>query len=585
MIHRGTEIRDGMQIQWDVGIRADDGVVLRADVFRPTGEAGYPVVLSYGPYGKGLAFQEGNKHAWDRLTAAYPYLLAGSTNKYQNWEVVDPERWVPDGYAVVRVDSRGMGRSPGFFDPWSPRETRDLYQCIEWAGTQPWCNGKVGLNGISYHAMNAWQVASLQPPHLAAICAWEGSGDYYREASRHGGILNQMLIHWWFPRSILRVQYGSGEKGLRSAVTGELVSGPETLPEEVLAENRIDLEAWMLKHRLDEKAHRGRSPQWEDISVPFLSAANWGGHGLHTRGNFEGYVNAASTRKWLEVHGGAHWEHFYTEYGERLQKRFFGYFLKGESNGWDQQPPVLLQVRHVDRFVERSENEWPLARTKWTKFFLDPTDCSLRMDPPAEPAKIDYSALGDGVMFLTPPLKEELEITGPVAANLFVSSATRDADVFLVLRVFTPDGREIVFQGANDPNSPIALGWLRASHRKLDKAQSREYRPYHSHDEVQPLNPGKAVELNIEIWPTSIVVPPGYRIGLSIRGKDYEYAGPPIPMPRFKHPFRGVGPFMHNHPQDRPPEVFGGKVSLHFGAAHKPHLLLPIIPPKGTGAR
>jgi predicted acyl esterase len=567
-----------LKIYWDIGIPADDGVVLRADVFHPPSEGRFPAILSYGPYGKGLAFQEGNAHAWERLTKAYPSLLEGSSNKYQNWEVVDPERWVPDGYAVVRVDSRGMGRSPGFFDPWSPRETNDLYECIEWAAAQPWCSGKVGLNGISYYAMNAWQVASLQPPHLAAICAWEGSGDYYREASRHGGILNQMLVEWWYPRSILRVQHGLGAKGLRSAATGELVSGPETLPEEVLAQNRIDLRAWMLEHRLDDEAHRGRSPQWEAITVPFLSAANWGGHGLHARGNFEAYVNAASTQKWLEVHGGAHWEHFYTKYGEELQKRFFGHFLKGEDNGWAQQPRVLLQVRHVDRFVERAENEWPLARTQWTKFYLHPGDCSLRAAAPSEPAMIEYSALGDGIMFLTPPLGEEMEITGPVAAKLFVSSETRDADLFLVLRVFTPDGREIVFQGANDPNSPVALGWLRASHRKLDRQRSLEYRPFHTHDEVRPLDRGQVVELDIEIWPTSIVVPRGSRIGLSVRGKDYEYAGPPISMPRFAYPFRGVGPFMHNDPDDRPPEIFGGKVTLHFGRSCTPYLLLPVIP-------
>ncbi|HEY1386464.1 MAG TPA: CocE/NonD family hydrolase, partial [Dongiaceae bacterium] len=186
--HR-SEIRDHMRIDWDLPIPIDDGVVLRADLFRPIPEGHYPVILSYGPYGKGLAFQEAYRSAWTRMTAAYPETAAGSSNLYQSWELVDPEKWVRDGYACLRIDSRGAGRSPGYLDVWSPRETDDLYQCIEWAGTQPWSNGKVGINGISYYAMNQWQVAALQPPHLAAMCVWEGAADYYRDLAHHGGIL------------------------------------------------------------------------------------------------------------------------------------------------------------------------------------------------------------------------------------------------------------------------------------------------------------------------------------------------------------------------------------------------------------
>src|SRR6201988_954342 len=231
--HR-IESRDGMTIEWDAAIPMDDGVVLRADVFRPLGDGKYPVILSYGPYAKGLAFQEGYKSAWLRMTSAYPETAEGSSNKYQNWELVDPEKWVPDGYAIVRVDSRGAGRSPGFLDVWSSREAKDLHDCVEWAGTQPWSNGKVGINGISYYAMNQWTVGALKPPHLAALCIWEGSSDYYRELCRHGGILSDFL-NSWHPRQVANVQHGVGTRGAKSVVTGELVAGPETLPEEELA--------------------------------------------------------------------------------------------------------------------------------------------------------------------------------------------------------------------------------------------------------------------------------------------------------------------------------------------------------------
>ncbi len=124
-----------------------------------------------GPYGKGVAFQDAYKSSWDRMAAAYPDIAEGSTCTFQTRELVDPEKWVPDGYACVRVDGRGSGRSPGKIGLLSQREIKDFHDCIEWAAAQPWCNGEVGINGISYYAQNQWLVAALQPPHLAAICA------------------------------------------------------------------------------------------------------------------------------------------------------------------------------------------------------------------------------------------------------------------------------------------------------------------------------------------------------------------------------------------------------------------------------
>src|ERR687890_2577293 len=166
-----TEKTKTMRIDWDVPILMSDGTVLRADVYRPLPLGRYPVILTYGPYAKGLSFQEGYPDQWERMVSQHPDVEAGSSNRYQNWEVVDPEKWVPDGYACVRVDSRGAGRSPGRLDPFSPRETDDLAACIEWAAAQPWSSGKVGLNGISYFAMNQWHVASLAPRGLTAMCA------------------------------------------------------------------------------------------------------------------------------------------------------------------------------------------------------------------------------------------------------------------------------------------------------------------------------------------------------------------------------------------------------------------------------
>jgi uncharacterized protein len=575
-----SETRDGMRIDWDAPIAMDDGVVLRADVFRPVADGRYPVILSYGPYAKGLAFQEGYKSAWTRMTTSYPETAEGSSNKYQNWELVDPEKWVPDGYSIVRVDSRGAGRSPGHLEVWSPREARDLYACVEWAGTQPWSNGKVGINGISYYAMNQWHVAPLNPPHLAALCIWEGSSDYYRELARHGGILCDFLTDW-SRRQVTSVQHGVGARGPKSAVTGEPVAGPPTLPEDELARNRADVAGEAQRRRLIDDYYRARLPDFARIAAPMLSAANWGGQGLHPRGNFEGYLTAGSQQKWLEVHGDTHFSHFYSNYGESLQRRFFGHFLKGEDTGWDKQPRVSLNIRRPGEvFTLRAENEWPLARTQWTKFYLHSDDRSLSETPPKQAATLSYDTTGDGLTFLTAPMTQEMEITGPVAARLTVSSDTSDADLFLVLRVFDPEGKEVVFIGSNDPRTPVGLGWLRASHRKLDHERNRPYRPWHTHDEEWPLTPGEPVELDIEIWPTCIVVPPGYRIGLSVRGKDYEYDGTDAALPHAAYPMRGVGPFTHTDPHDRPPQIFGGVNMLHFGERQAPHVLLPVIPPR-----
>ena len=575
-----TEIRDGMRITWQQAIAVDDGIVLRADVFRPIEDGRYPVILSYGVYAKGLAFQDGYPLQWGKMIADYPQILQGSTNKYQNWETTDPERWVPHGYAIVRVDSRGAGWSPGFLDPGCARETDDLYECIEWAGTQPWCNGKVGMLGISYYASNQWRVAGKHPPHLAAIIPWEGQNDRYRDSGYHGGILSQFQERW-AKHQVASIQYGWGDRAKKNPNTGESVAGPITLSDAELAKNRVDVFEELKKHPLDDEWHRSRSADLSRVTTPVLTCANWGGQGIHPRGNFNGFVEAPAVQKWLEAHGDSHWSHFYSPYGLALQKRFFDYFLKGIDNGWaTQQPRVHLNIRHPgEKFVLRSENEWPLARTQWTRFYLDPAAMTLSPTPVAA-GKVEYEALGQGLTF-SMTTERETEITGPMAAKLFVSSTTKDTDLFLIVRVFDPQGKEVTFMGSTDPNTPIANGWLRASHRRLDEKKSLPYRPFHPHDRVEPLTPGEVYECDVEIVTSCIVVPAGWRVALTLRGKDYEYDGELSEFAKtFHYGTRGTGGMTHADPDDRPAAVFGGRVTLHTGNARGSYLLLPIIPPK-----
>jgi predicted acyl esterase len=575
-----SDTRDGMCVDWDVPIEIDDGTILRCDVFRPEGSGRYPVLLGAGPYAKWLSFQDevwGGQ--WKMLCAHEPEILKLSSNRYQNYEFPDPERFVPDGYALVRVDVRGTGRSPGFMNLLSERETLDLYHCIEWAGQQSWSNGRVGLSGVSYLAMNQWQVAALQPPHLAAICVWEGCSDYYREFTRHGGILSQ-FGDLWIEKYVHPAQYGRGERGFLSNINGEWVSGPQTLTDAELEAKRRD---WRIDAREAKLASdpfwTSRLPDFTKITVPLLSAANWGGQGLHLRGNIEGFLQAHSAKKWLNFHCFEHWTEYYTQAGIALQKRFFGHFLKGEDNGWDEEPPIVMEVRHPERpFFEMSARSWPLPNTAWQKLYLEPTNHLLTSAPIDTQATVRFNAASDGVTFITAPRDKDVKVIGPSALKLCVSSDTDDADLFVVLRLFTPDLKEITYSGSNDPHTPLAHGWLRASHRKLDAARSLPYRPYHSHDEIQPLKPGNIYDLEIEIWPTCIIVPADYRLALTIRGRDYVYPGD------LKHlsgaigqPATGVGPFRHADAVDRPTSLRDSEISLHFGANFTQCLLLPIV--------
>ena len=573
-----TEIRDGMKITWHQGIVMDDGLRLDADVFAPIADGVYPVIMTYGVYAKGLAYQDGYPHQWKKMVADHPEILEGSTNAYQNWEVTDPERWIPHGYVVIRVDSRGAGWSPGLMDCNSSREIDDLSQCIEWAGTQPWSNGKVGLLGISYYASNQWRVAGLRPPHLAAIIPWEGQNDRYRDSGYHGGILSQFQ-ELWAKHQVVNIQYGMGTRAKKNPITGESVAGPVTLSDAELAKNRVNVYDELKKHPLCDEWHVSRSTDLSRVRVPLLSCANWGGQGIHPRGNFNGFVEASSKQKWLEAHGDSHWSLFSSAYGLDLQKRFFDHFLKGLDNGWAQTLPVTLNVRHPgERFVRRYEREWPLARTQWTKFYLDPAAMRLSPTPAAAPGRIEYAGTGGGLTF-SMTVATETEITGPMAAKLFVASSTTDADLFLVVRVFDPQGKEVTFMGSTDPNTPIANGWLRASHRRLDGAKTLPYRPYHPHDRVQPLTPGDVYECDVEIVASCIVIPAGWTLALSVRGKDYEYEGELSEFAKsFHYGTRGTGGMTHADPDDRPPAIFDNHVTLHSGGDRQSWLLLPIIP-------
>lgn len=355
------------------------------------------------------------------------------------------------------------------------------------------------------------------------------------------------------------------------------------MSEEELAANRTDIVRDFKSHPLDDDWTRVRSAKWENVKIAVLSAGNWGGQALHLRGNVEGFVRAATQNKWLEMHGREHWTLFYSDYGIDIQKRFFDCFLRGDDSGWVNQPRVLLNVRRPgEHFERRAEEAWPLPDTQWTPVHLDAAGRALGDKPAGSSAAISFDATGPGVTFMGPQLEDEIEITGPIAAKLSISSSTTDADIFLVFHVFDEAGKEVTFQGSMEPLSCVGKGWLRASHRKLDPNLTLEYRPYHTHDEVQPLVPGQIYSLDIEVWPTCIQIPKGYRYGLTVLGRDFFHEDKGVEYDNFGQSAgrNGSGPMIHDDPDDRPLEIFGGTTTIHFGPECQNSLLLPVIPPR-----
>ena len=561
-------------IDKDVPVTMRDGSILWVNVFRPLnsqGDTKVPPIVSFTPYGKDSDVAVEFKRYWDFVLHDHPGVVQeGSSGKYLTWEVPDPERWIPNGYAIVVVDARGTGKSPGYYDMFSPVETGDYYDVIEWAGVQPWSNGKVGTMGVSYLAIKQWQVAALQPPHLSAIVPWEGACDLARELTHHGGIFSSAFAKLIWESQLEVNQHGNAESHYKDRFTGERSTGP-AIPELVRKGSIRNTFQTAMEHPLADAYNQDRAPNLSRITVPILSAANWGGLGLHLRGNVNAFVGAASEHKWLETHGDTHFASMYLPEAVALQMRFFDRFLKDIDNGFDKEPPLNLTIRDPRGEYRRKEQDWPLARTRWKKMHLDGQTSALGADVPKSAANISYAGLEGEVTLRTSPFERETEFTGPAVATLFVSTEAKDMDLFLTLRVFDPQGLEVTFKGANDPQAPITQGWLRLSLRKLDPQRSMSYLPVLALDEIQLPKSGEVYEVQVELWPTSIVIPPRYTLALTVGAKDFE-------RPEATGLMRGSGLFLHNDPLDRPEATFKGKNVIHTGPETPSHLLLPEIP-------
>jgi uncharacterized protein len=377
----------GVRFERDVGVAVRDGTILRVNVFRPEGEGLYPVILCAHPYGKDRL--PGRGIFGYRVPSQYRMLRQPEPvtfSAWTTWESPDPAYWVPRGYAVVNCDLRGFGTSDGVGNLLTDAEARDIYDLIEWAGSRPWSSGKVGMNGVSYLAISQYKVAALRPPHLAAICPWEGFSDVYRDFARPGGIREDGFIRLW---------------------TAGIKRG-----------GRIDedLREGQVHHPLRDGWWISRTPELERIEVPILVCASFSDQQLHSRGSFRAFEGVASSQRWLYTHRGGKWATYYSPEALAFQSRFFDHFLKGTENGMPEVPRVRLEVREDRDTIHevRPEEEWPLSRTRWTDLYLL-ADGSLS-DAPATVSETVAFDMRSGRAGFTWTVPEDTEVTGPHGA-------------------------------------------------------------------------------------------------------------------------------------------------------------------------
>ena len=480
----------------DLAVPMRDGIRLFANLFRPKDDGSFPVIISVTPYGK--------DKLPDRLANFFMRLSGVKFGKLHcsrltGFESPDPAFWVRQGYAVLQADVRGMHKSEGEAGVLRQQDAEDYYDLIEWAASQPWCTGRVGLMGVSYLCMSQWQVADLQPSHLRAIVAWEGVTDLYRELSFHGGIPETKFVPLW---SNMRLKRGRNRRFPRA--------------EDFLAEREA--------HPLDDAYWASKRPILENIEVPALVCANWSDHGLHTRGSIEGFERISSQQKWLFTHGRKKWETFYSEEALAWQKRFLDYFLRDFENGMDRVPKVRLEIRKAYYQQDvRSEGSWPPSSMQPAVLYLCANTGSLQREPVASEDKMQYRpASRNSRAVFSVSFERAVELIGGMRLKLWISTSEGDdLDVFVVLRKLDSTGAEVFFSGYNGyGRDGLAKGWLRASHRELDASRSTALRPWHRHDLIQKVRPGDIVPLEVEIWPSATFFEPGSTLQLTIQGHD-----------------------------------------------------------------
>lgn len=492
-VDTSTRLVDHMIVEHDVPVPLRDGTIIYVDVHRPDIEAVVPALIAWSPYGK-------HGHvSYDDFPGSE--VDASRLSEFTAFEGPDPLYWTAHGYAVINADPRGLWRSQGRATYCSPEEAQDYHDLIEWAGEQPWSNGRVGLTGVSYLAVSQWQVAATRPPHLCAINPWEGWSDLYREVVRHGGIPETKF--WPF---LVRT-WGFAE--------GEV--------EDLMVESRSRefMDAYWASKRPDVAA----------IEVPAFVVACWADQGLHLRGTLDAFSRLQTEQKQLEVHGGKKWAYYYDESNVERLRTFFDEHLRGTERSANDRPAVRLEIREtreVSTWIDATS--WPSPEVARSELFLDAARGSLQEVPPTVPSQCGYDSLGSGHgphrALFDHEFAQDVAIVGSMRLQVWMEiEEGDDADVFVAVQKFDRNGDYVPFPfyGQFD-DGPVALGWLRASHRELDEAASTDERPVLLHQRRLPVIPGEPLRLDVEVLPSGTRFRAGDRLRLVAQGTDiYRY--------------------------------------------------------------
>jgi predicted acyl esterase len=569
----------GIQKLSDVPIPTRDGLNLLGDIFRPIDDGEYPVVLTATKYGKafgsGCACTPGA--ALDKETAEDAWFESQPGPTRPPYEVlVTPNSvdWVPQGYVIIRIDGRGSCNTDGLLHPYSAKEAEDNYDAIEWAARQPWSNGRIGMWGVSFTAASQLPVASLNPPHLTAIIPDSSDIDQYRDIVFQGGIYYKDYREGWF-------------KNLVAARSLRCHDQPFVDIISLFHENRFDDPRVYGPYSHDpvtgETLPIGPvSPDPAKLTVPMWPHMRQDLWPIHIRGGSQVYREAASKDKKLTVQAGDEIVRSWDKDTVALHQQFFDYWLKGEDNGIMDEPPVRLEVRQPGGGWKTSfESEWPLARTRYVRYYLDAVNPqgngALSQTPPAADRATTYSAdvytgpngsrlqcTQYGVSFFSEPMTEDVELAGYMKLGLRVSSSSADMDIFATLRVLDENGQEVFYNTPPSAPSPITLGFLKVSHRKLDEKLSTSFQPVPTHTKAdsQPLAANEKVQVEVELWNNTALVKKGHRIWLTVQPHD------------------GCFVSAHNlHEYDASYHT-GASNTIYTGGFEPSYLQIPVIPPK-----